>query len=76
MQSRSREALQMRRRPATTTTQVLVPLNSSNTLHNHIHVAVRLKPFLEQENATSKQRGYWEVKGETALQGRQGKETF
>jgi len=31
------------------TTQVLVPLNSSNTIHNHIHVSVRVKPFTEQE---------------------------
>ena len=26
-------------------TQVLVPLNSAQTLKNHIHVAVRLKPL-------------------------------
>ena len=31
-------------------TQVLVPVNSSKTLKNHIHVAVRLKPM---ENAGS-----------------------
>ena len=51
-----------------TTTQVLVPLNQSNTLHHHIHVSVRLKPFTEQEQSMQQQkRGQWDVLDDTTL---------
>jgi len=40
------------------TTQVLVPVNTSNTINNHIHVSVRLKPLTEQEqNSPLSKRG-------------------
>ena len=59
------------------TTQVLVPLNESNTLHNHIHVTVRLKPFSEQESSLQKQqRGQWFINNDTTIQDRHAKESF
>ena len=58
-------------------TQVLMPLNSSNTLHNHIHVAVRLKPFSDRELAMMREkRGQWIAKNGNTIQDRHGKESF
>ena len=45
-------------------TQVLVPLNQSHTLHNHIHVSVRLKPILENE---VQKKGQWNISNETTI---------
>lgn len=50
------------------TTQVLVPLNASNTLHNHIHVSVRIKPFTEQELAMQPhKKGPWHILNDTTI---------
>ena len=58
-----------------TTTQVFVPLNSSNTLHNHIHVSVRLKPIAESEQQLMKdKRGQWLIPNENTIQDRHARE--
>ena len=59
---------------AMSTTQVLVPLNQSNTLHNHIHVSVRLKPFSENEQ---QKKGQWQItNNETTIHHLHAKESF
>ena len=62
-----------------TTTQVLVPLNATGTLHNHIHVTVRMKPNpgIELENtSTTSKKTPWNIKNDHTISSKVGKESF
>ena len=47
-------------------TQVLVPLNSSETLKNHFHVAVRLKP-MESSGTKNKKICPWSISNDNMI---------
>jgi len=57
-----------------------VPLNQSHTLHNHIHVSVRLKPLAEHEQSMHREKrqlgGPWQIVNETTIRERTAKESF